>query len=419
VSGARRAWRPGAVRRIVRRRTGARFDGIGFSLAGLILCAALACLGPGRAAAAEDLAIAVEGPPETVFEWSKEACAKSHVPDVPARAFRSADGQVHLIASHHDNRALVGPSLDTVRAACPVLYQAGADPDLARYDDLSWISAVHTRDGRQVYALAHTEQRGHRTPGLCPAGSYSACLLNTITALVSDDGGRTFRKPDGPALVATLPYPFPTDREARVGYANPTNIIERDGWFYTLVFADGYRAQRRGPCLMRTRTLEDPASWRAFDGRDFTVAFVDPFRAPVADPRQHVCTPVAEGRIARSIGGLVEHRASGLVIAVFGDERKEPDGQPVAGIYSATSRDLIHWSEPRLVSALSLLWKKDCGKPQAFFYPALIDPAARTPSFEDIGDKGYLYLVRYNLSGCKVTWDRDLVRLPIRVVGAP
>jgi hypothetical protein len=287
---------------------------------------------------------------------------------------------------------------------------------MAAFDDLSWISSVYTRDGSRVYALAHTEQRGNRTPGLCPAGKYSPCLLNTVTALVSTDGGRSFRKAgNGPAVVATLPYAFPTDRDARVGYANPTNIIERDGWYYVLIFADAYRAQRRGPCLLRTRTLDDPNSWRAWDGEGFNVSFANPFRSAVADPSSHVCTPVASGVFSRMIGSVVEHRRSGLVVAVFADERKLPDGRTVTGIFTATSRDLVRWSEPTLVMEADLLWKRDCNRSEAYFYPALLDPQATSRSFEDFGERGYLYLVRYNLTNCRVNWDRDLVRIPVEI----
>ncbi|WP_211486650.1 hypothetical protein, partial [Corallococcus exiguus] len=115
-----------------------------------------------------------------------------------------------------------------------------------------------------------------------------------MTALVSRDGGRSFQaeKSEGrPPVVATLPYGFPTDRNARVGYSNPSNIFMREGWYYAFIFADGYRAQRRGNCLIRTRTLDDPSSWRAWDGKDFAATFVDPFRNEIEDVAAHVCAP--------------------------------------------------------------------------------------------------------------------------------
>ncbi len=363
------------------------------------------------------LSVKPAGPMETVFDWSRDACVKSHVPDAPARAFRNADGEVRLVISHNDNRVHVGRSLDTVARDCTVIHEAHRSPKLREFDDLSWISGVYTQDGKTVYALAHTELRGERTPGQCPASSYSACLLNTVTGLVSQDGGRSFKPAANggrPPVVATLPYPYPTDRKSRVGYANPTNIIQRDGWYYAFMFADGYRAQWRGNCLIRTQNLDDPSSWRAWNGRDFSVRFIDPFRDTAGDPEAHVCTPVASHVINRMIGGLVTHRASGTVIAVFGDKRQLPDGRQVEGIFASTSADLLNWSEPSLVMEAELLWDLTCGDKEAFFYPSLIDPDAETPSFEDFGDRGYLYLARYqNFRNCKVTWDRDLVRLPV------
>ena len=44
--------------------------------------------------------------------------------------------------------------------------------------------------------------------------------------------------------------------------------------------------QQAGVCLMRTDRLDDPASWRGWDGRDFTVKFTDPYRAPASAARQ-------------------------------------------------------------------------------------------------------------------------------------
>ncbi|MGO4571233.1 hypothetical protein [Microvirga sp. 2TAF3] len=367
------------------------------------------------------LTVVPAGPVETVFDWSRDACVKSHVPDASARAFRNANGEVNLIASHNDNRALVGSSLDNVRPRCQVLYEGKRSARLADFDDLSWIGGIYTRDGRTVHALAHTELRGERTPGQCPAGRYSSCLLNTVTALISRDGGHSFQ-PAGkgrPPVVATLPYSFPTDRKARVGYANPSNIIEHDGWFYAFIFADGYRDQRRGNCLIRTKDLDDPFSWRAWNGADFSVNFVDPFREQGMDARAHVCAPVAPNVIGRMIGGIVKQRESGTLITVFGDKRRGADGHWVEGIFTSTSSDLLTWTEPSLVMGAQLLWDKSCEEPNAYFYPALIDPNAQTLSFEDFGASGFLYLTRYQLKDCKVTWDRDLVRVPVTVKTVP
>ena len=53
---------------------------------------------------------------------------------------------------------------------------------------------------------------------------------------------------------------------------------------------------------MRTNRLEDPRSWRAWDGREFSVAFVDPYTAaPGTNPAKHVCAPVAPAEIDEDV----------------------------------------------------------------------------------------------------------------------
>ena len=82
-------------------------------------------------------------------------------------------------------------------------------------------------------------------------------------------------------------------------------------------------------------------------------------------------------------------------------------------MFASVSRDLVTWSPPALVMEAPLLWSRPCPAATSYFYPSIMDPDARTPSFEDIGDTGFLYMTRYQLRDCKVTWDRDLVRVPV------
>src|SRR5690606_31472995 len=103
----------------------------GFVVAAVAVLAAGLALAPARAEPAGGYFLVPTGPVETVFDWSRDACVKSHVPDAPARAFRNADGEVRLIISHNDNRALLGPSLDAVVPSCAVVYEAGRSPSLA------------------------------------------------------------------------------------------------------------------------------------------------------------------------------------------------------------------------------------------------------------------------------------------------
>jgi hypothetical protein len=351
-----------------------------------------------------------------VFDWSTERCAESHVPDTPARAFRDAAGTVHLIATHHTNRAFTGPGLDALAPGCEVLLASGRADDPAALDDLTWLAATYTEDGRTVYALAHHEYLGHLRPGRCAGATYQQCWSNAVTFAWSSDGGRHFRQLPAPGrLVATPPYPYRGDHGRRVGYFNPSNIIARDGDYYVMLFAEAEGAQARGVCLLRSGDLADPASWRAWDGEGFGVRFVDPFGAAPEHPEQHVCTPVAPHSLGNLVTSLTRHEASGLYIALSAAYRApRPGAAKVAGIFAATSPDLIQWSAPELVWAAPILWRHGCdGAP--VFYPSLLDPDTTSRNFETVDDRGFVYFTSVNLSNCKVSWDRDLMRLEVAI----
>jgi hypothetical protein len=374
--------------------------------AGLILC--LSCVIESAGAEPPALDLAPAGPAETVFRWRSDACAKDDIPDTPARAFRDARGRVHLLTPHHTNRALVGASLDAVRPDCRVIYKGGERDDPAAFDDRAWLAAPYTLDGVTVVALVHNEFQGHRRRDLCPAGDYMKCWSNSVTAAVSRDGGASFHRSGG--AVATQPYRYRGDLGRHVGYFNPSNIVARDGHFYALVFAVGQGEQKGGTCLIRTETLSEPGSWRAWDGSGFNVRFTDPYHDAEPVPGRHVCAPVGKGSLEAPVSSVVLHQPSGLYLATMAATR--PEG---GGIFVATSPDLIHWSKPRLALPLTVAGKQGCGEAAAFNYPSLLDPASPTRNFESTGDRAYLYMTRFNLEACKLGVDRDLIRVPVRI----
>jgi hypothetical protein len=396
--------------------------------AALLAAAFLAIAGPAAQASAEpppQVTAVIAGSPETVFDWSHDACAPDDFPDAPARAFRNADGQVRLIATHHVNRAMVGPTLGRVRPDCRVVFEAGHRDDPAAYGDRSWLTALHTRDGETVHALVHSEYHGWRRPQRCPPDRWhEACWYNTITWAVSRDGGRSFTQPP-PAerLVAALPYRPDPEAGQRMGLFNPTNIVPHDGHFYAMVLAFPYGEQQRGYCLIRTEDPGDPDSWRAWDGEGFTVRFADPHRDNIADPAAHVCRPVAPGRLTSMVGSLTRHRPSGVFLAIVGGRKPPaPGAEPVAGVFVVASRDLITWSHPTLIWRVPV-WQAGvaCGSDRySIGYPALLDPSSPSRTFGDTGSDAYVYFTRFNFAeDCTIGGDRDLVRVPVRIVVDP
>ena len=380
------------------------------------LCLILALLGAGgpALAAAElppKLAVTLDGEAQVVFDWSRQACETWDIPDASARAFRDASGTVHLIATHFVNRAAVGPDLDSLRHDCTKIFEGDRQDAPDKFDDRAWLSGFFTEDGQTVYALVHNEFQGHQRPALCPSKTYIRCWRNAVTFALSHDGGRSFRQPAPPShLIATPPYPYEGDFGRHVGYFAPTNIIRRDGAYFALFSAAAYRDQAWGACLMRTERLDDPASWRAWDGKAFAVRFANPYRDDIGDPARHVCQPVGKGRLMDPLGGIVRHEPSGAYIVVMAGIR-----QGRSGIYAAASWDLIAWSEPQLVWQAPIRGVGGECPPATHDYPALIDPKSADRNFATVGAQADLYFTAQNLRDCRVGPDRDLLRRSVRI----
>jgi hypothetical protein len=363
-------------------------------------------------AAGLTLEIPAGSEPEIVFDHERDACAPSDVPDVPARAFRAADGSVRLIASHWTNRGMSGPSLNQLRHSCDVLFTAAGNDDPAAHDDRGWIVSTYTLDGITIHALVHNEFHGHKRPALCPSGRYMDCWYNTITYAVSIDGGRNFKRPPGAGgYVAGVPYRFDPTQGQRSGLFNPSNIIRRGDYFYTMVTAAAQNAQKAGVCLLRTDRLDDPSAWRAWGGEGFTVAFADPYGTRSAAAPE-TCRPIPG--LTRLMASLSFHRPSGLYVGLFiHRQRPTPEAEPVDGVYYATSPDLVTWSQARLLYPSPTTLNQSYGT-QPVAYPSLLDPDSPSRNFEDTDGDAFMYLTRITMKGWQTGWSRDLNRLPVR-----
>ena len=359
--------------------------------------------------------IALTGPVETVFSAKRDACDGADVADAPARAFRDASGQVVLFGLHDTNRALRGPDFAHLKLDCAVVLASRSNPDPAAFDDRSWITALATRDGRHVTALVHDEYQANAHPGRCAFEDYMKCWYNAVVAVTSDDGGRTFSRPRTPAVVAAAPFRQEVDQGRHRGFFNPSNIVGDGPWSYLLVGTTGWTGQPGGVCLLRAADPADAASWRAYDGRGFSTRFGDPY-APGFRPGGG-CAPIAP--FPAPVGSVARLRGTGLFVAVF---QASADGGrfPQPGFYTATSRDLVTWSAPRLVLVGRTLYDDPCASGgQLIAYPSLIDPAATGRTFDDVGDGADLYYATLKVEGCRITGMRDMVRRRATFVLAP
>ena len=379
--------------------------------------AALTCLA--LASSAGLYAATPEAPPsisgvligfkELVFD-THTGCEQIDIPDAPARAFRDDRGTVHLVATHYVARAMLGPSLDRLKHDCHVMYRSPQDPDPSHFKYKNWLFSFFSEDGRRFAALVHSEFDADEIRGMCATPKdTNNCWWNTVTFAQSVDGGNNFLEPAPPAnLVAALPYRYQVgNRASAYGYSGPTNIVKVDAFYYALINDWPYKAQKYGPCLIRTSNVFDPASWRAWDGQGFTIRFADPYREKIAKPEEHVCPPVFAG----SADSLLYHPRTGTFITT----QFAPDDRfgGAAGFYVQVSRDLMHWSKPALLARISTLLEGDGPGKWTYGYDSLLDPDSTDRNFSTVSDTPYLYYVR--MDGNHPPYVRALFRRRVRL----
>ncbi|RMD83861.1 MAG: hypothetical protein D6815_05500 [Candidatus Dadabacteria bacterium] len=371
---------------------------------------ALFARGTHAASAQSANATVILGPEETLFDWTTDRCEDYDVPDAPARAFRDTARLIHLVATHWTGRQMLGGTLDTLTHECSVIMDSHLDADPSMFNDKEWLHSFYTPDGQTVFALVHNEYQGHTHPGQCPSGQYQQCWYNSVTFAKSEDEGMTFSHSLAPShLVASVPYQYEPD-QGPFGIFNPSNIVfnEADGYYYALLHLEQYGLQDWGTCVMRTQTIEDPSSWRAWDGTGFNVQFIDPYLNPGVDPALHVCAPVSRNNIQKMHESLTfnTHFHQYLLVGVAG--KYDPNlGKTVWGFYYSLSSDLVEWTDAQLIMEARLPWTSE--PPGDFLvYPSILDPRDTTRNFETSGKTAYLFYTRWH-SGL----DRDLVRRPI------
>ena len=164
---------------------------------------------------------------------------------------------------------------------------------------------------------------------------------------------------------------------------------------------------------MRTANLENPNSWRAWDGSGFRVTFSNPYAA--AERNTRPCEPVAHPQIADMTQSLTYSTYLDRYVLVGTSGKYDPGRREIVwGLYFSTSEDLISWSERRLLMEAELPHVHKCGDPSLRVHPSVLDPRSASRNFETVGKHAFLYFtrVRYD-SACRQSSDRDLLRIAI------
>ena len=118
--------------------------------------------------------------------------------------------------------------------------------------------------------------------------------------------------------------------------------------------------------------------------------------------------------IRSTISSVVEDGRSGRFLAVTPATLEDTDGVRRSGIWWTQSANLIDWARPRLLLAVPLLWRRDCGAEAAYAYPSFLDGDGPSANLDVVEGGFWLYLVRMPLGeDCSVGPKRDLLRYPV------
>lgn len=224
------------------------------------------------------------------------------IADAPLRMFRrtGGDGRVFSLASVDlGSRGFVGADARSLEHQCALYANSTRHASFGELANYEWVhSSWYFAQNNSAVALTHMEW-DCKGPETCPWYGMGYSFFSAVTLFSSPDGGASWGRatpPPAPHVVAVSPIPWTEAIGAAgqsYGFRSPSSIVAGRGalagWFYAAVTAGwgrgSFRGQLDGACMMRTRDLTDPASWRAWGGAGFTV--------PLA------ASPYAPGRSAR------------------------------------------------------------------------------------------------------------------------
>ena len=350
------------------------------------------------------------GSEETVFSSATDACEPLDLPDNPAHFIRLPDGSLFLDdgdAPHF--YGTFGSSFATLQHDCtaPILISDDL-PTADTFDNLEWVESAYM-SGSAIHGLIHNEFHDPIATD-CKPGDSSAgnpCWYNSITYGVSTDGGHTFTHEAPPAQVlAPAPQQWdPTGPPPPYGYFEPSNVVLAQDGFYYVMFGAIPKNGNQVVCVMRTQTLDDPTTWRAWDGSAFNIQMTDPYTGPAPS----ICSSVAPGLAQPTI---TFNAYLGKYLLVGGG------GVPNAcGAGYALSSDLTHWTA---YQTLRTAYGPDpsCQPPggvgNVYAYFSVVDHNDTTTNFEKSGQTPYLYYTRIQWNN-GFTLNRDLVRVPMTI----
>eukprot|EP00039_Didymoeca_costata_P017089 m.313801 g.313801 ORF g.313801 m.313801 type:complete len:490 (+) comp16491_c9_seq37:198-1667(+) len=390
--------------------------------AAAVVAAAAVAVAVAYLAVCDGLTVVPSGPTTTVLSavsQGHKCCNTSKcdgtIPDIPARVFyqpstttASSDATVHMIVGSTAYYTMQGPTpLDQTRS-CNCSFNKTADGNPADFAADEYFDSPISFGNGTVISLVHTEFPGNRfnnsgpNAPYCTTKGYPECWTVTIGLVISHDWGKTFEHAAPPPhhLVASVPYGY-NQTQLASGWGDPSNIMKHptDGYYYAAIWnRHQVGLQAPGICMMRSNSLLDPTSWRAYSGKtkSFSVKFADPYTMQPGTEEDHVCTvtnlPAGSVEDGCAAHGLFYSKYLSKFVVTLGCDQART---PVFKL--ATSDDLVTWSPAQDLLTMAEAKNQSSKVVRGMNYPTFIDMSAPTdlndPNYYTIGQHPYLYWV--------------------------
>lgn len=347
------------------------------------------------------------GAPTVIFDQGNDGCNGADGPDTPAIAFRNTAGQIVLYASSYRNIPLVGPKLRQLRKTCQSSFTANGDPDPAKLDDRTWLDAVYTSDGTNIFALGSAGYLPYRHNSVCAASDdRTACWYNGIVGLRSNDGGVSFSYIAPPPNQILFAPPRRYSQVARnpPGYFWSTNMVRVGAYGYVLIRRRSDNGAS-GTCAMRVQ-IGAWRQWQYWNGSTFS--------SVVPTDTGYTCKLLGGGGDSFPARGLYYHDRTKTWVAVY--DSRSPASPAGRGIYYRTSTNLGTWSTPTLLRWLTT-GPRGGSLPFSVAYPSLLDERSADRNFGHIGDHPTMLFMQYVTSSTNghPRPSRQLVAIPVAV----
>ena len=247
-------------------------------------------------------AAAITAAPTMVYDFYSQHCPPLPAPgcsldiaegcdcdiaDAPMRFFRRSggDGQVVSLASVDlGSRGFAGASALALAHDCALYANSTRAQAFESFANYEWIhSSWYFSANNSVYALTHMEW-DCKSAQSCAFYGLGYSFFSAVTLMRSLDGGASWDHalPPPAHIVAVSPVAWTPALGAAgkaFGFRSPSSIVAgrgaQAGFYFATVTANwgggSFEGQLDGACMMRTRDVTAPGSWRAWGGSAFDV----------------------------------------------------------------------------------------------------------------------------------------------------